>query len=71
MSVDAAYLDAAIANVCRQLAEYTASPKPSYSAGGRSVEHDGHYKALLDSLKDLRAQRQIADGPFEVRSFGA
>ncbi len=64
-------IQAALNNVYQQLADITASPKPTYSVGGRSVSHGEHFNNLLASRKELLLALQQVNGPFEVRSFGA
>jgi hypothetical protein len=64
-------LTAALDNIARQLADMTASPKPSYSVGDRSVSWTEHFNSLLDQQEALEVALQRCDGPFEVRTQGA
>jgi hypothetical protein len=63
-------LNAALDNIAAQLADMTANPKPSYSAGGRSISWGEHFNNLVTQQEKLYAALQMADGPFEVRSEG-
>lgn len=47
------HLKAAYANIATQLAEMTASPKPSYSSNGRSVSWGEHFNNLMTQLGKL------------------
>lgn len=67
---DAELLDSAITNVCQQLKDLTASPKPTYTIGSKSVSWTEHFTALTQQLNELRVQRQRAGGPWEQRSIG-
>lgn len=63
-------LDTAIANCAAQLADATANPKPSYTAGGRTFNWTEYLKFLTDSIAGLQAAKQATSGPFIVRSVG-
>ena len=70
MPTAAQNVQTAIDNVAAQLVEITANPKPTYSIDGQSVSWTEHYRALLQTFKDLVALQQMIGGPFEVRSIG-
>ncbi len=57
-------------NVAQQLADISASPKPTYSIDGKSVSWTEHFNALIDKQMALLGAIQAADGAFEVRSEG-
>lgn len=43
------------AELAEKVAEYRAARvAPTYSVDGRSFQHDGHRKALLEEIKELR-----------------
>ncbi|VTR93212.1 unnamed protein product [Gemmata massiliana] len=46
-------LQATYANICAQLAEITANPKPTYSTDGRSVSWGEHFNNLAAQLEKL------------------
>jgi hypothetical protein len=46
-------LRAAYANLCTQLAEVTADPRPSYSTDGKSVSWEEHYNGLVERIQKL------------------
>jgi len=61
-------LTTARTNVANLLATITANPKPSYAINGQSVQWTEYYKVLLESLKTLNEQIQVAGGPFELQT---
>ncbi len=63
-------IDTAIANCAAQLADVTANPKPTYTAGGRTFNWTEYLKFLTDSMMALQVAKQAAGGPFVVRSIG-
>ena len=64
------YLQTALDNVRRNLADMTANPKPNYSVNGQSVSWQSLYDSYLNSMLKLEQALQRAGGPFEVRSYG-
>lgn len=70
MATEAQYIQTALANIARQLAEMTERPKPSYQSGaaGVSVSWGEHFNNLLAAQEKLRAQLQQAAGNFEVHA---
>ncbi|HWA99028.1 MAG TPA: hypothetical protein VG713_11075 [Pirellulales bacterium] len=56
-------------NIAANLAEITASPKPSYSIDGQRVSWQALYDSYLRQLAALDAQIAGAD-PFEISSQG-
>lgn len=50
-------------NIASQLADMTASPKPSYSKGGQSFSWGEHFRNLMDAQKDINEQLAQAE-PF-------
>jgi len=63
-------IDTALDNIAAQLASMTANPKPNYSIDGQSVSWADYLNMLLQQQESLYHARQMADGPFEVRSMG-
>jgi len=61
-------IQTALLNVAQQLADMTASPKPTYSVDGKSVSWGEHFNNLLASQQKLREQLQKAQGPFTLTS---
>lgn len=70
MPTSAENLQTAYENVCQQLADMTANPKPSYSSAGRSISWGEHYRNLLESRKEILLALQQDSGPFQVTSWG-
>lgn len=68
MATESENIRAALDNIAAQLAEMTASPKPSYSNNGRSVSWGEHFNNLTAAQKTLREQLVAAGGPWEVSS---
>lgn len=71
MATRAQNLDTAIDNLAAKIAEATANPKPNYSLDGESYSWESWLAMLMNQMEVLEKARQRADGPFEVRSFGA
>ncbi len=63
-------IDAALDNVAVLMRDMTASPKPTYQVGGKQVQWGEYLQMLLEQQDALYRARQLADGPFEVRSRG-
>lgn len=70
MSARSDFLDTALDNVAEQIALITAHPKPTYSDGSKSISWSEHLTNLLTQQENLYKARQLADGPFEIRSWG-
>ena len=58
------------AELTQKISEYrAASAKPTYSADGRSFDHDGHRKALLAEIRELRELIILETGTIETRTI--
>ena len=68
LGVNLTNLQATLQQVILLMALITMFPKPSYSVDGQSVSWDTYYNTLLGSIKELRAQIQIEQGPFEYQT---
>lgn len=53
-------LQTAYAQICAQLADMTASPKPSYSNNGRSISWGEHFNSLMEAKKKLEDTPGVA-----------
>ena len=53
------------ANLLTALATESASPKPSYSVDGQSVDWNGYRASLLAQIASLNALLSTEAGPFE------
>ncbi len=56
-------------NIAKQLADMTASPKPTYDVDGQRVEWEAHFRALSEELDRLTLALQALE-PFEFRTTG-
>ncbi len=56
-------------NIAANIKAITASPKPSYSIDGQTVQWTAYLRMLIDKLKELNTQINAAD-PAEVHSVG-
>ncbi len=48
-----ANLQASYANLCAELAEVTADPKPTYTEKGRTVSWEEHYNGIVARIEKL------------------
>lgn len=53
-------LQTTYANICQQLADMTADPKPSYSSNGRSVSWGEHFNNLKAAVEEMRKITGVA-----------
>lgn len=53
MDAATAALKASYLNLCNELAEVTANPKPTYSEKGRSVSWEEHYNGIVSRIEKL------------------
>lgn len=54
-------------NFAAQLAEISASPKPTYSVDGQQVSWTEHYKFISEQIDKLNLQIAAAS-PFEIQT---
>lgn len=66
MATDAENIATIKSNLLTALATESASPKPSYSIDGQSVDWNGYRAALLKQIADCNALLASTAGPFEV-----
>jgi len=69
MATPAENLQTVYENVCKQLAEITENPKPSYMIDGQSVQWTAYLRMLTDQLETIKAA-MAAETPWEVHSQG-
>lgn len=65
-----AHLDAAIDDVCAELARMAATTGADFNIAGRTVSKIEYRAHLLDELAKLREQRRSMDEPFIARTYG-
>lgn len=70
MATTAQNIDTAIANYAAILADVSANPKPTYTAGGRTFDWKSYQEFLIDAMDRLQAAKQNTGGPFIVRGVG-
>jgi hypothetical protein len=63
-------LDAAISNITALLAQLTATPKPAYTIDGVSYSWESYFAMLTGQLAELRRQRQVEDGAWQLTGRG-
>ena len=65
MATDAQNIATIRSNLLASLATESASPKPSYSIDGQSVDWNGYRKAITQQIKDLDELLAASQGPIE------
>ena len=68
MATDAENIATIRSNLLTALATESASPKPSYSIDGQSVDWNGYRAALMKQIADCNALLTAAAGSYEVIS---
>lgn len=70
MSTNTDLIDTSISQILARIVEITASNNPTINAAGRSIGKTEYLHELRDALRDLREQRALEDGAWEIRGRG-
>lgn len=69
MPTDLENLKTAFSNVCKQLADITENPKPTYNIDGQAISWGDHFRNLLAAKKSLAEAIQEHE-PYEEIHYG-
>lgn len=69
MATPAENLQTAYENICKIIADITASPKPNYNIDGQQIAWGDYLKMLLEQQKNLLAALNGAN-PYEIHHQG-